>query len=249
MKRVSEGLDRSLKNLQMDYVDIVFSHRPDVNTPTEETCRAFDQAIRQGKALYWGTSEWEACQIIEAILICERLGLHKPVADQCQYNLLVRDRFEKEYAYLFDQYGYGTTVWSPLCSGMLTDKYTDGTLPEGSRFATEPGLKAMIYDRFMAGDKGPVMIEKMRKLGAIAKRLGVTTAQLSLAWVIANKDTSVAITGATKVEQLLDTVEAVKVVPKITKELESEINDVMGTAPVPNIDWKSPGFSLAPPRR
>lgn len=132
-KHIIEGTRNCLKRLQLDYVDIIFSHRPDFNTPLEETCRAFSWIIDQGYAFYWGTSEWDADLIVEAIQICQRLNLHPPVVEQCQYNLLTRDKMEKEYRSLFEKYKYGTTVWSPLAQGFLSGRYNDGNIPDDSR--------------------------------------------------------------------------------------------------------------------
>ena len=133
-KHVIEGIQNSLKRLQLDYVDVIFCHRPDYETPLEETCRAMNWIIENNKAFYWGTSEWPADRISKAIEICERLNLHKPIVEQCQYSMLSRDRFENEYRRLFSENKYGTTIWSPLAGGILAGKYNDGVIPEGSRY-------------------------------------------------------------------------------------------------------------------
>lgn len=133
-KHIIEGINNSLKRLQLDYVDVVFCHRPDYETPLEETCKALNSVIEQGKAFYWGTSEWPADRIAKAIEICERLNLHKPIVEQCEYSMLVRDNFEKNYRRLFAEYRYGTTIWSPLAGGILAGKYNDGNIPAGSRY-------------------------------------------------------------------------------------------------------------------
>lgn len=146
-KHIIEGLDNSLKRLQLEYVDVVFSHRPDYETTLEETCAAFHHVIEQGKAFYWGTSEWPAQRIVAAIGICEKNGWHKPIVEQPQYNMVWRQRFEGEYAHLFATTGYGTTIWSPLCSGLLSGKYNDGEVPEGSRFSLQKNL-GRIFDRY-----------------------------------------------------------------------------------------------------
>jgi aryl-alcohol dehydrogenase-like predicted oxidoreductase len=132
-KHIIEGTKGALKRLQLDYVDIMFAHRPDIHTPLEEVVRGFSWIIEQGYAYYWGTSEWDSDTIAEAILIAERLGLHPPVAEQCQYNMLSRGKMEKEYRSLFEKYKYGTTVWSPLAQGFLSGKYNDGSIPDDSR--------------------------------------------------------------------------------------------------------------------
>ena len=134
-KHLIEGLKGSLERLQLDYVDVVFSHRPDYETPLEEICKGFSDLINMGLAHYWGTSEWRPDMIVRAIEICSKYGWNKPIVEQPQYNMMIRDRMEFEYEYLFSTYKYGTTVWSPLCQGLLTGKYNDGNFPEGSRFS------------------------------------------------------------------------------------------------------------------
>jgi aryl-alcohol dehydrogenase-like predicted oxidoreductase len=134
-KHIIEGITNSLKRLQLDYVDVLFCHRPDYDTPLEETCRAMSWVIDNNKAFYWGTSEWPADRITKAIEICERYNLHKPIVEQPQYSMLVRDAFEKDYRRLFSEYKYGTTIWSPLAGGILAGKYNDGVAPEGSRYS------------------------------------------------------------------------------------------------------------------
>ncbi len=137
-KHIIEGVHNSLKRLQLDYVDVVFAHRYDSETPMEEVCRAFNWLIENGKAFYWATSDWSAQQIMEAFECCERHDLIRPIADQVEYNLFIRDKMENEYVPLFEKYGYGTTVWSPLAGGYLTGKYNEGKLPEGSRYTKPP---------------------------------------------------------------------------------------------------------------
>eukprot|EP00352_Strombidinopsis_acuminata_P006526 CAMPEP_0176378680 /NCGR_PEP_ID=MMETSP0126-20121128/29803_1 /TAXON_ID=141414 ORGANISM="Strombidinopsis acuminatum, Strain SPMC142" /NCGR_SAMPLE_ID=MMETSP0126 /ASSEMBLY_ACC=CAM_ASM_000229 /LENGTH=263 /DNA_ID=CAMNT_0017741105 /DNA_START=39 /DNA_END=830 /DNA_ORIENTATION=+ len=152
-KHIIEGTRNSLKRLQMDYVDIVFCHRPDYETPLEETCRAMSWLIDQNMCFYWGTSEWSAARIQQAIGICDKLNLHPPVVEQPQYNMLCRENFESTLADSFSQHGYGTTIWSPLCSGLLTGKYNDGTIPEGSRFAETPYMMFKYNEYFGNEDK------------------------------------------------------------------------------------------------
>lgn len=151
-KHIIEGLKNSLKRLQLDYVDVVFCHRPDYDTPLEETCRAMSWLIDQGMTFYWGTSEWPSQRITEAIALCDKYSLHKPVVEQPQYSMLTRERFEKEYKHLFESTGYGTTIWSPLGMGLLSGKYNDGTKPDGSRFATDKAQKSF-YERFFGEGK------------------------------------------------------------------------------------------------
>jgi voltage-dependent potassium channel beta subunit len=197
-KHIIEGTTNSLKRLQMDYVDILFCHRPDWNCPMEETLRAMSWIIDQGKAHYWGTSEWPADHISRAIEMCERLNLHKPVVEQAQYNMMVRSNFEKNYRRLFSDYGYGSTIWSPLWGGILSGKYNDGNIPDGSRFA-DPTNK-WIWDRYMGPKTKDKTVEALNKIADIAKELDCTQPQLCLAWAIANKDVSTCLLGFSRLE-------------------------------------------------
>ena len=228
-KHIVEGMNMSLKRLGLDYVDIIYAHRPDRRTPMEETVRAFNHLIDTGKAFYWGTSEWSAAQITEAIGLAEKHNLIPPSAEQPQYNAFHRERFEVEYAPLFRHHGYGTTIWSPLASGLLTGKYNEG-VPEGSRFATN---KAFFENTLkeLQSEQGQAKIEKVRKLTKIAERLGASTAQLALAWAAANKNVSTVILGATKVEQVVDNVKALEVLDKLTPEVLEEIEGVLDNKP------------------
>lgn len=229
-KHIVEGLKSSLERLETPYVDIVFAHRPDYATPMKEIVEGFTQAIRNlNLAYYWGTSEWSAAQIMEATQIAERYNLIAPVVEQPQYNAFHRERFEVEYAPLYDQFKYGTTIWSPLASGLLTGKYNNG-IPEGSRFATN---KDFFDDtvKSLQSEEGKAKIEKVKKLTSIAERLGGTTAQLSLAWCIKNPNVSTVILGATKVEQIEDNCKALKLSEKLTPEVMEEIEKALDNAP------------------
>lgn len=219
-KRLLEAIDGSLKRFGLDYVDLVFCHRPDPTTPIEETVHAMHDMIERGKALYWGTSEWSADEIRAAWLIADRYGWHKPIMEQPQYNLFWRDRVEKEYARLYQDIGLGLTTWSPLASGLLTGKYNDG-IPEGSR-ASLPG-----YEWLRKHLTDPVKIAKVRKLQPIADELGCTLAQLSIAWCVKNPHVSTVITGASRVEQIHENMKALEVVPKLTDEVLSQIDAIM----------------------
>lgn len=247
-KHVIEGMRNSLQRLGLDYVDVVFCHRPDYSTPLEETCRAFDWIIRRGLAFYWGTSEWNAEDIAEAHAVCERYGLIKPIAEQSEYNLFRREKIEFQFRHLFEAKKLGSTVWSPLAMGFLTGKYNDG-IPEGSRFDKNPDLKKFL-DNYMGAKNKENTIKALRGFGDIAKELGCTQAQLAMAWVINNPDVSTAITGVTRIEQLEDTVKAVAVRRKITPEIERRIEDLFQTAPKGKLDMpkgaihKSRRFSL-----
>ena len=215
-KHVIEGFHGALKRWQVDYLDLAFCHRPDPNTPIEETVRAFDILIKQGKLFYWGTSEWSAADIITAIKLAREHGLTPPVMEQPQYSLLARERFEKEYAPLIADYGYGSTIWSPLASGVLSGKY-DAGVPEGSRLAQES--YAWRKDKLVTKD----IIAKAKQLEPIAKELGVTRAQLALAWCLKNPNVSTVITGATKPEQVTENMKALAVVEKLTPEIMTKI--------------------------
>jgi len=215
-KYLMQAIDGSLRRLQMDYVDLVFCHRPDPETPVEETVWAMNDIVASGKALYWGTSEWPAEQIRQAWQIAERHHLRKPQMEQPQYNLLWRDRVEKEYELLYDGIGLGTTIWSPLASGLLSGKYNDG-IPAGTRAA----LKEYAWIQNAVTD--PARVGKARKLAPIAAGLGVTMAQLALAWCLKNPHVSTVITGASRAEQVQENLKALDVVDALTPDVMAEI--------------------------
>lgn len=235
-KHIVEGLKASLARLQTPYVDVVFAHRPDPATPMLEIVEAFTQVIRNlNLAYYWGTSEWSAAQITEAIHLADKHNLIAPVVEQPQYNAFHRERFEVEYAPLFRQHGYGTTIWSPLASGLLTGKYNDG-IPPDSRFATNKDF----FDgtiRELQTEKGKAKIEKVRRLTAIAERLGASVTHLALAWAAKNQNVSTVILGATKVEQVVDNVKALDLIDKLTPEIMDEIDAVMDNKPKHPATW------------
>lgn len=218
-KHLIEGTKHSLKRLRTDYVDLLFCHRPDPGTPIEETVLAMDYLVRQGYVFYWGTSEWHETQIEEAFKIAEKLNCIKPSMEQPKYNLFFRDHLEHDYLPLFKKYGIGTTTWSPLASGILSGKYNHG-IPADSRLAKEGWL---VPENFMH------LIEKAKKLEQIAKELSCTLAQLSIAWCLKNPNVSSVITGATKVEQLMDNLGAVEVKSKLTADVLKQINSIIGT--------------------
>ncbi|KAH8660239.1 voltage-gated potassium channel subunit beta-3 [Xylariales sp. PMI_506] len=229
-KHIVEGLKSSLERLQTPYVDIVFAHRPDTATPMKEIVEGFTQAIRNlNLAYYWGTSEWTAAQITEATLIAERYNLIAPVVEQPQYNAFHRERFEVEYAPLFRQFQYGTTIWSPLASGILTGKYNDG-IPEDSRFATNKAFFSESAKK-LSSPEGQAKIEKVRKLTTVAERLGGNVSQLALAWCLKNPNVSTVILGATKTEQIEDNCKALQLVDKITPEVLEEIEAILDNKP------------------
>lgn len=220
-KRLIEGINGSLKRLQLDYVDLIFCHRSDPNTPIEETVWAMHSIIEWGKAFYWGTSEWDAGEIVAAIEIAERHHLHKPVMEQPQYNLFRRERFEKEYARLFKDYGYGSTTWSPLASGLLTGKYNNG-IPKDSRGA----LKG--YDWLKKHLTDSNNLAKVRAVETVAKDLNCSVAQLSIAWLLKNPNVSTVITGASRVEQVRENMKAEEVVTRLTPEVMGRIEEIFG---------------------
>ena len=219
-KYLLEAINGSLKRLGLDHVDLVFAHRPDPNTPLEESVWAMHNIVESGKAFYWGTSEWPAADIIAAIEIAERHHLHKPVMEQSQYNMFHRERFEVEYARLFKDYGYGSTIWSPLASGLLTGKYNQG-IPEGSR-ATLPH-----YDWLIESVTNKTKLDKVARLGKIADELGVPMAQMALAWVLKNPNVSTVITGASKLKQLKQNLKALDVVDQLTPEVMEKIDTIL----------------------
>jgi len=229
-KHIIEGMDASLERLQLRNVDIVFSHRPDFETPLEETCRAFHTLVETGKSHYWGTSEWPVEMIVEAINICSQKSLHGPVVEQCQYNMLVRDRMEKEYEWLFEKYKYGTTIWSPLGSGILSGKYNNGEIPEGARFK-DPQLRDMIWDNFFGNDKKDKTLAILQGLSKIAKEEGYTQAQLAIAWTLANSDTSTCLLGASRVEQLEENIKALELFKKWNSSVEEKCNQLLKNKP------------------
>jgi voltage-dependent potassium channel beta subunit len=220
-KYLLQAIDGSLERFGLDFVDLVYCHRSDPETPIEETVWAMSDIISSGKALYWGTSEWSAVDLREAWDIAERHHLHKPVVEQPQYNLLWRDRVEEEYAPLYDGIGLGLTTWSPLGSGLLTGKYLDG-VPEGSR-ATLPGYEWL---RNLLTDPG--RNEKVRSLRSIAEELDCSLAQLSLAWCAKNPHVSTVITGASRVEQVHENLGALDVLPKLTDDVLARIDKITG---------------------
>ena len=223
-KRLLEAINGSLKRFDLEYIDLIFCHRPDPTTPIEETVWAMHNISERGQALYWGKSEWSAGEITAAIEIAERHHLHKPVMEQPQYNLFWRERFENEYARLFKDYGYGSTIWSPLASGLLTGKYNNG-IPADSRGA----LKGYEWLRERLTD--PTLIAKVKALQAIADQLGVPLAQMSLAWCLKNPNVSTVIAGASRVEQVRENMKAMQVVDQLTPEVMARIDEI--TAPRP----------------
>lgn len=223
-KHVIEACNGALSRLQVDYLDLYFCHRPDRNTPIEETVWAMNTLLQQGKILYWGTSEWNAVEIMEAIRVAKQYHLIGPTMEQPQYNLLERNKLENEYLLLFKEYGLGTTIWSPLASGLLSGKYTSKKTTN-----TRLELKGMewLKDAVLNEEK----LKKAGELQKLADKLNVPLAKLSLAWCFKNPNVSTVILGASKPGQLKENLTALEVVPLLTSEVMDRIEDIMQTKP------------------
>ncbi len=224
-KHIAEACEEALSRLQLDYLDLYLCHRPDKNAPIEEVVRTMNTLIQQGKILYWGTSEWSAAEIVEAHMVARQLHLEGPAVEQPQYNLFERQKMEVDFLSIFRDIGMGTTIWSPLASGLLTGKYND-RIPEGSRLAIE-GFE-WLKDRTLSEER----IGRVRELDAVAKELGTSLATLAIAWCIRNPNVTTAILGATREEQLTENLKALDVLPKLTDEVMTRIDEVMKTRPI-----------------
>lgn len=239
-KHISEGLDASLARLQLSYVDLVFCHRPDPLTPTETVVRAMTDAVRSGKATAWGTSEWSAQQITEAVWIARTYGLEPPTIEQPQYHMLHRERFESEYAPLFNEgYNIGTTIWSPLASGVLTGKYNDG-VPKGSRAdSSDYAWLTSKIDQWKADGT----IAKVQLLEEYAKnKLDCSVGQLAIAWCLKNKNVSTVLLGATKPSQLEENFGALRVARALTAEHMQDIDNILKNKPAAYSGFGGEGF-------
>ena len=223
-KHLMEACHAALNRLQVDYLDLFFCHRPDKNTPIEETVWTMNHLIQQGKILYWGTSEWSAQEIMEAHMVAKNLNLIGPTMEQPQYNMFCRDKVEVEYDQIFKTVGLGTTIWSPLASGVLTDKYIN-QIPKGTRLGME-GLE-WLRERSLT----PERLEKVFGLNEIAKELGTSLAKLAIAWCAKNPNVSTVILGASKVIHLEETLKSLDVIPLITSEVEEKIEQVLNNKP------------------
>jgi len=215
-KHIHDACNAALKRLQVDYLDLFFCHRPDPDTPISETVYAMNDLIHQGKILYWGTSEWSAEEIKESFKCAKKFNLRGPTMEQPQYNLLFRDRFEKEYKDIFKKYKIGTTIWSPLASGLLTGKYNDG-IPTKSRF------KVKGYE-WLADTIDKIDFNKIKKINLLAKKLGIKSSQLAILWCLKNKNVSSVILGASKLSQLKENLDSIKSYDLINDEILKEIN-------------------------
>lgn len=223
-KHLMEACHEALTRLQTDYLDLYYCHRSDPNVPMEEIVRTMNTLIQQGKILYWGTSEWSAAEIVEAHMVAKELGLEGPAVEQPEYNLFNRRKMESEFLSIFKNIGMGTTIWSPLASGLLTGKYNHG-IPEGTRLSLE-GYE-WLKDATLVDDK----ISKVIKLAGLAEDLGVSLSTLSIAWCISNPNVTTAILGATKESQLTENLKALDVLPLLTPEVLTRIDDIMETKP------------------
>lgn len=223
-KHLIEACNEALQRLQVDYLDLFFCHRADKNTPIEETVWAMNHLIQQGKILYWGSSEWSGTEIMEAHRVAAQLNLIGPTMEQPQYNLFEREKVEKDFLNIYSTVGLGTTIWSPLASGLLTGKYNEG-IPKGSR-VTLKGYD-WLKDRMLIDDK----IKKVKKLSDLAKKLNVTPAALSIAWCVKNPNVSTAILGATKKIQLTQNLKALDALPLLTEDVMQKIEKIMQTNP------------------
>lgn len=233
-KHIIEGAAASLERLQLDYVDLIYCHRPDLHTPVEETVRAMNFLIDQGKAFYWGTSEWSAAQIMEACGVARREHLIPPTMEQPEYNMFRRKRVEKEYAHLYGEIGLGTTIYSPLASGLLSGKYNDG-MPGNTR-ATKEGYEWLRSN--FSGKEAQRRIGKIRELAAIAEELGCTMAQLALAWCLKNPNVSSVITGASKPQYVEQNMAAMDVVAKMDSGVMAKIEKILANKPRADEDYR-----------
>ena len=224
-KHVIEGCNAALKRLQVEYIDLFFCHRPDKNTPIEETVLSMNTLIQQGKILYWGTSEWANDEIMAAIAVAKDYKLIGPTMEQPQYNMFERTKLEKDYLLLFRDHGLGTTIWSPLASGLLTGKYNNAD-PKDTRLHIE-GM-GWLKEKTL-GD--PSRIEKTKQLAILAKELGTSLPKLAIAWTVKNPNVSTTILGASKLDQLKETITSLEVVPLLTNEVMEKIETILNNKP------------------
>lgn len=229
-KHIFDACHQAMERLQVDYLDLYFCHRPDRDVPMEEIVRAMTDLINQGKVMYWGTSEFTAQELMEAHSVARQYGLIPPTMEQPQYNMFHRERFEVEYNRLYSEIGLGTTIWSPLASGILTGKYNNG-IPDDSRMALES--YSWLRDMLMS-DEGQSRIEKVRELTGLAEELGASMAQLALAWTLKNPNVSTTIMGATKTYQIEDNLKALDLVEQLTDDVMETMEGILDNKPQPN---------------
>ncbi|KAI9009042.1 voltage-dependent potassium channel, beta subunit [Hyaloraphidium curvatum] len=239
-KHIVEGAKASLERMQLEYMDIFVAHRSDVETPIEETVRAFNYLIDHGLCYYWAVSEWTAAETTEAIMVAKQLGLQGPIFEQPQYNMFWRERQEVEYKPLFRNHGIGSLIWSPVDGGILSGKYNDYKFPADSRFAF--GTKINDYIKNIADqiftDYGKSKIERVKLLEPIAKRLGGTTAQLAIAWTLVNPDVTSAVIGASRPEQITENIKALDLSKRLTPDIMEEIELILRNRPMPTQNWR-----------
>lgn len=231
-KHVTEACHAALQRLQVDYLDLYFCHRPDAHTPVEETVRTMTDLIHQGKVLYWGTSEWSAQEVMEAYSVARQYNLIPPTMEQPQYNMFHRQKVELDYLKLYTEIGLGTTIWSPLASGLLTGKYNEGKAPAGSR-ATLEGMEWM-QDRLI-GEEAKTKITKVKQLMVIAQKLGTNITSLAIAWCAKFPHTSTVILGASRLSQLEENLKSLAILPKLTPEIMEEIDKILDNKPTRTI--------------
>lgn len=225
-KHVFEACHAALRRLQVDYLDLYFCHRPDPDTPIEETVRAMGDLVQQGKVLYWGTSEWSAAEIMQAHAAARQLRLAPPTMEQPQYNMFHRAKVEQEFARLYNEIGLGTTTWSPLASGLLTGKYNNG-IPEGTRLAMP--MYQWLQETFQLNDRN--VLSKVKQLAGIAQELGTMLPNLALAWCLKNPHVSTVITGASKPQQVRENMKAAELVPRLTSDVMERIESILNPPP------------------
>jgi voltage-dependent potassium channel beta subunit len=234
-KHLVEGTEASLARMRVDYVDLLFCHRPDRDTPIAETVRAMSHLVDRGKAFYWGTSEWDAREIAEAYRIAREEHLIPPTMEQPEYNMFHRERVEKEYAPLYEEFGLGTTIWSPLASGFLTGKYNAG-IPPGTRLSLKGyGWLRKRYEGPAAEEK----VAKVKKLARLASDLGITLPQLALAWCLENPRVSTVITGASRPQQVVENMKSLEAVKSLTPEVTAKIERILENKPSPPEDFRN----------
>ncbi|WP_423842027.1 potassium channel beta subunit family protein [Acanthopleuribacter pedis] len=226
-KHVFDACHAALRRLQVNYLDLYFCHRPDIHTPMEETVRAMSDLVQQGKVMYWGTSEWRADQIATAHAVARQYNLVPPLMEQPQYNMLERTKVEGDYALLYDQFGLGTTIWSPLASGILTGKYNDG-IPEGSRMSLSNFQ--WLADR-LETEEGKARLEKARRLTALAGELGTSLTKLAIAWCLKNPNVSTVILGASKESQLTENIAALATLSLLGDDVMERIETILANKP------------------
>jgi aryl-alcohol dehydrogenase-like predicted oxidoreductase len=245
-KRLRQGFAKSLTRLQQDYVDVIFLHRFDPFVPLKEQISPLVEFIENDQAFYWGTSVFTPAQLSECHLICEKHGWPAPIGEQCEYNVLMRDAFERDYAPVFDQYGTGTTIYSPLCGGILTGKYNAGRPTEARYSDPENRWTQMLYDAKVKRYRNEGR-DILQGLATVAEELGCTQAQLALAWTLVNKDVTLALFGASNSKQLEDNLQALKVVERLDKDVLEKIEGILGNRPQPALNYRT--FTPLPYRR